>query len=161
MTEKVVKEGFALAEEEMRKKQTEEVKRIVLKTLEKLKELEKVRDDANKKIKILKMDIEDLKEGKLDRIVERQEKDAEAKNISVVTIIKEEHHHYNNPWYVPYQIIWHQPLLNTVFGSVHQVNQVPIWSETTYASANMITCSSAKDAAVGTYTVEGEIVHLR
>ena len=158
MTEKVVKEGFALAEKEMRGKQVEEVKRIVLKTLEKIKEFEKIRDEAINKIKILKMDIDDLKDGKIDRIVERQEKDEKAKQISVVTIIKEVHHHYSNPWYVPYRIIWNQPLVPYSVEPVIYCNTTEGWATNTFTINNSV----AADATSGCYTLtSGDIVNLR
>jgi FtsZ-binding cell division protein ZapB len=167
MTEKLVKEGFALAEEEMRKKQIQEVKQIVLKTLERIREQEKIRDEAIDKIKILKMDIDDLKDGKLDRIVERQEKDESAKTISVVTIIKEIHHHYNNPWYVPYRIIWHKPFIPYYRANeVLCVDNAVVYTDSrvpqTGTEFGMITCSAAKDATIGAYSLTGgEVVNLR
>lgn len=166
MTEKIVKEGVELAEKELREKQVQEVKQIVLKTLERIKEQEKIRDEAIDKIKILKMDIDDLKDGKIDRIVERQEKDSKAKQVSVVMIIKEEIHHHYNPWYVPYRIIWQEPVLplvpliqNAVYMGHSGMNEI-----TSYTSCNhpSINCSVAKDATVGVYELSNsEIVHLR
>ena len=89
MSEKdIAKKAFAELEEEKTNKQVAEVKKIVTRTLEKLdgvkKEIKKLQDEE----KVLKMDIDDLKEGRLDRISERQEKDPEAKKVSVVVIIK-------------------------------------------------------------------------
>ena len=162
MTEAHVKEGFALAEKEMREKQVAEVKKIVLKTLEKIKEQDKIRDEAAKKVKILKMDIDDLKEGKIDRIVERQEKDEEAKKTSVVIIVREIVHDYS-PWYVPYRVIWPTPVAPVspwttipVCGS----NNLVTYTGNTYDYAT-INCSTAKDATIGAYDVEGTVVNLR
>ena len=169
MTEDVVKEGYGLAEKETRENQVREVKEIVTKTLEKLEDVKKKISSLKTEEKILKMDIDDLKAGKIDRIVERQEKDPKAKDVSVVVIIKEkEVIRDHNPWYVPYQVLWnetympkwHQPAvychnsLNDQFSS----NQ----SFTTSAGDMMtINCSVAKDAAIGTYDVNGHPVHLR
>jgi hypothetical protein len=167
MTEANVKEGFALAEKEMREKQVTEVKKIVLKTLEKIKDQEKIRDEASKKVKILKMDIDDLKEGKIERIVERQEKDDEAKNTSVVIIIRETVNNYS-PWYVPYRVVWQEPIpYSPQFGTTTLGNFVgysTLTNTASSASSNCyatINCSTAKDSTIGAYDVEGTIVNLR
>jgi hypothetical protein len=163
MTEASVKEGFALAEKEMREKQVTEVKKIVLKTLEKIKEQEKIRDTASKKVKILKMDIDDLKDGKIERIVERQEKDEEAKNTSVVIIIRETVNNYS-PWFVPYRVIWQEPVYH-YGGSTLTTTGNNFWQYAQSANAvnayATINCSAAKDSTIGAYNVEGTIVNLR
>ena len=167
MTESDVKKGYELAEKELKDKQVQEVKQIVLKTLEKIKGQEKIRDEASKKIKILKMDIDDLKDGKLDRIVERQEKDVEAKDISVVIIIREEHNHYNNPWYVPYRIVWNQPYWAYALGSTTSGNALSLaytssGTSMTNAYSGNINCSVAKDATIGTYDLaDGRVTYIR
>jgi len=174
MEKAIVKEGVALAEKEQREKQVQEVKNIVLKTLEKKRALEKERDERVEKIKILNMDLEDLKLGKLDRIVERQEKDEKAKQTSVVVIIKEKvivEHHYD-PWYVPYRIVWNPPYYPVVPSYpmisfkqncddiVSFDNQIA--SKTTCnAMFTSISCSAAKDATIGAYTLDGTVVNLR
>jgi len=174
----VAKQAFAEAEKEAREKQVAEVKRIVTKTLERLEEVRKNIKNLQEDERILKMDIDDLKEGKLDRIAERQEKDPEAKKVSVVLIIKEkEVIREVSPWYFPYQVIWQQPLtpllycvntVNTVYGgnltsayggSSDQLSGGSAFQATLTGSA--ITCSIAKDAATGAYDINGHIVHLR
>ena len=119
MTEKLVKEGYELSEKELRDKQVTEVKKIALKTLEKIDDITKKRDKLSEEIKILKMDIDDLKEGRLDRIAERQEKDEEAKKISVVVIIKEVVREVVNPWYWPYRVVWQYPVYQDVWTKGH------------------------------------------
>ena len=108
MTNKeIVKAAFASAEKEAREKQVNEVKKIVTRTLEKLDAVKKEIKAKQEEERILKMDIDDLKEGRLDRIAERQEKDPEAKKVSVVLIIKEkEVVHVPSPWYSPYTVVW-------------------------------------------------------
>lgn len=169
MTEELVKEGFALAEKELKEKQVQEVKKIVAKTLEKLEEVKKEIRELNEERKILEMDIEDLKDGKIDRIVERQEKDPKAKEVSVVVILKEkEVIREVNPWYWPYQVIW-PPVVTTT-----PISPIPVWYGSTSGEGvmsaltcgdslgcNTISCSVAKEATVGTYEVNGHPVHLR
>ena len=172
MTEEVVKEGFAQAEKEQKEKQVEEVKRIVTKTLEKLEEVKTEIRELNDERKLLEMDIEDLKEGKIERIVERQEKDPRARKVSVVVILKEkEVIREVNPWYWPYRVIWPsypvqtpvQPL-PVFYGSAIADDVSPAFFT---AAGNQslgfstINCSVAKEAVIGTYEVNGHPVHLR
>jgi hypothetical protein len=118
----IAKLAFAEAEKEAKEKQVAEVKRIVVKTLEKLDAVKKDIKVLQEKERILKMDIDDLKEGRLDLIAERQEKDPEAKKVSVVLIIKEKEiireKEYvpvpsPSPWYFPYQVVWQVPYTPT------------------------------------------------
>jgi|SRR5665213_484734 len=105
----IVKKAFAEAENEAKEKQVQEVKRIVVKTLERLDAVKKEIKELQEKERVLKMDIDDLKEGRLDLIAERHEKDPEAKKISVVLIIKEKEYipvMSPSPWYWPYTVVW-------------------------------------------------------
>lgn len=191
MSEKdIAKRAFSEIEEEKTNKQVAEVKKIVTKTLEKLdtvkKEIKKLQDEE----KVLKMDIDDLKEGRLDRISERQEKDPEAKKVSVVVIIKEkEIVREVSPWYWPYQVIWQYvppvytsptimcnstvSMCNNAAGLTYtsaggntswagDVTPVgSIGTSATLSCGDTINCSVAKNATIGTYDIQGHIVHLR
>lgn len=181
MTENIVKEGLELAEKEAREKAVQEVKRIAQKTLERIesieKEIDKAKEDVKKledQKKILRMDIDDLREGKLDRIAERQDKDPEAKKISVVLIIKEKTIIREiSPWYWPYTVIWQKPYVPsipiytspTIYSDNVDGNSNCLLSNGTVFKAtydnSVINCSVAKDATVGAYDVSGHIVHLR
>ena len=185
MSEKeITKQAFAEAEKEAREKQVKEVKKIVTKTLEKLEDVRKELKELHEEEKILKMDIEDLREGKLDRIAERQEKDPDAKKVSVVVIIKErEVIRDYSPWYFPYQVIWQVPYHpvygdNTIMNyksSGNLCNDVVFNGGVTTCNAVMTTatngcvgtttptinCSVAKDAVIGAYEVYGHVTHLR
>jgi len=174
----VVKQAFAEAEKEAREKQVGEVKRIVVKTLEKLEDVRKNLKKLQEEEKILKMDIDDLKDGRLDRISERQEKDPESKKVSVVLIIKEkEVIREVSPWYWPYTVVWQQYIPQTLPGTITYCGSGTsgnsgwggtsncllstgdnIWAS---ATASSITCSVAKDATVGAYAVGDHVVHLR
>jgi len=170
MNKEIAKEGFELAEKEAREKQVKEVKEIVTKTLEKLEKVNKEIGALKEEKKILEMDINDLKMGKIDRIVERQEKDPKAKDTSVVVIIKEkETIRESNPWYWPYRVVWHEPYTpvwhsqpavycDTTGGTLTTTNS---FGSSCNAYSATINCSVAKDAAIGTYEVNGHPVHLR
>ena len=184
----IVKKAFSEAENELKEKQVEEVKQIVKKTLEKLDKLKEKKKDLDEQIKVLKMDIDDLKEGKLDRIVERQEKDPDAKKTSVViiekVIIKERE--TPNYWYWPYHIRWNTPFYNdnVVYCDNTADNTLTFSSGTTTTNLScttsnaltydgqkfsngvefempQINCSVAKDSVIGTYNVNGKTIHLR
>lgn len=164
MTKELVKEGVQLAEKELREQQVSEVKKIVLKTLEKIQEKTKARDKLSEEIKLLRLDISDLKEGRLDRISERQEKDEKAKETSVVVIIREkEIVREVSPWYLPYQITWNQPVYvnpTPIFYSGGSMTGLAIGSSDNKCCTS-INCSVAKDATIGAYNVQGEMIHLR
>ena len=174
MTSKeIAKQAFADVEKEAKEKQVAEVKAIVRQTLEKLDGIRKDIKKLQDKKKILELDIEDLKEGKLDRIADRQAIDPEAKKVSVVVIIKEkEVVREVGPWYWPYQVIWQEPVripINTPwFGTTNAIGNFTnnlsysmSSGSNTFGCGPAINCSVAKDAAIGAYEVSGNIVHLR
>lgn len=90
--EKIVKEAYDFAQkeinEERERKIREEVKKIVKSTLEKIETLNEKKKELEKEIKILKQDLDNLKEGRLDLILERQQVDKDAKKVSVINIIE-------------------------------------------------------------------------
>ena len=90
--------------EELKQEQIHAVKTMVQETLEKLEILDKEKNALQNKIKILKHDLFDLKDGKLDRILERQELDSEAKNTSVFLVSKSEGQENTSSWYVNYDV---------------------------------------------------------
>ncbi len=169
MEQELVKQAAREAENSLREKQVEEVKKIVLKTLEKLDALKRDREsaqdrvkDIDEKIKLLKMDIEDLKDGRLDRMAERQEKDPEAKGVSVIVIIKEKVVEREvSPWYWPYRFYWANPPMPepATTWCVYTASSSP---DVTYTgNTGLLTCSSSKWATAGAYEVNGDIINLR
>jgi len=144
MKKELARKGYELAQKEFRKKQIEKVKEIVMKTLEKLEDLKKQKKEIEEKIRILKMDIEDLKQGRFDRILERQEKDKKAKEISVVKIEKKDNNDYS-------------------FDVSYSYYPSTGWTLTSNVSDTSITVDPyiAKTYTVGTYKVGDKIIHLR
>jgi len=115
---KVVQQTEKELKEEDKEKQIKKVKEIVKRTLEAIEKTKSEKSVVDKRLKYLKMDLDDLKEGRLDRIEERQVKDPEAKKTSVIVIIKEKevirerevpYPVYPSPWYWPYNITWQYP----------------------------------------------------
>jgi len=172
MTDKeITKMAFEQAEKEAREHRVAEVKEIVKRTLEKLDDVKGKINELREEEKILKLDIEDLKNGKLDLIAERQEKDKKARKVSVVYIIKEKTVVRDvSPWYWPYQVVWQEATYKPVYdnNTIYNTASTCLLSNGdsfTASNANSysgtINCSIAKDAAVGTYNINGNITNLR
>ncbi len=109
------KKAFTEAEKQVTKEEVDKLKDVIKHTLEKLKEKEEAKRALQEDINILKADIKDFKEGRLDKVEERQKNNPNAKAVSVFKIVrsepvkdvtKVEHHYYNYPiyWTYPYTI---------------------------------------------------------
>ena len=146
MDKEIVKKGYEATKQELQEEEISKVKGIIKATLKKLKDLQEQKREIEKQIKILKLDIEDFKAGRLDRVEERQKIDEEAKKVSVVVIEKEVVRECPY-WYQPYRIYINDCPDGTA----------PIYCDNSYT----ITSSSAKDFTTGTYSISGEIVNLR
>lgn len=89
-------------------KEKEYVRDIVTMTLWKKEKLEKLRADIQEQIKILQHDLFDIKDGRLDRIMERQEMSAIAKETSVMSVsmlsVNGNNSKQSNPWYINYEV---------------------------------------------------------
>ena len=179
---KVVAQTEKEHREKDKQKQIDNIKEIVTRSLKKIESLEKdkqgLRDkikEVDGKIKYVKMDLEDMKNGKLSKIVERQEKDPEAKKNSVVIIIKEkeiirEREVYPtvplSPWYQPFRFIWSDDgTWNKSQFYCTGNDDITVSNATgdcTFLNdASTINCSVAKDASIGAYDIDGKIIHLR
>ena len=182
MEKKDIKKAYSDAEKELRDKQIEEVKHIVKATLEKIGSLKDRKKEIESEMKILRMDLDDLKEGRLDRIEERQKKDKKAEETSVVKIVKEiEHHHHYDRWYEPYKIYWYnQPSITlgidtntftddyiTYGGAAVGGNFTGSGGNVVYTNATCdtewmtINCSIAKNNAIGSYSVGDNVINFR
>ena len=111
MTEEKAKKAAELAEKELQEEEEEKqiriIKKAIKQTLEAIKGKEKSRDKLNKEIKTLKQDMDNIRDGRLDLIAERQEKDKGAKKTSIIEVVREKevhHHHYHDRWFEPYKI---------------------------------------------------------
>ncbi len=136
--------------EEERKKQFKVIKEAIKGELEKLEEKKKQRKELDQEIKIHKQNIDNIREGRLDLIEERQRKDERAKVVSTIIIEREKivdkPYPYPvtplpvipNPWYDPYRIYWTTADDHTGYAN-------------TDMSFTTVNCSVAKDASPGTY----------
>jgi len=171
MNKEASKKAFREAEKELEEKQVEELKRVIKSTLLKIKDLDIKIDELQEEKKILKLDIEDFKEGRLDRIEERQKKDEKAQRISVVKVVKvKEVHHHHDRWYSPYQITWaipYNPFDNTVYCGAGSSQTFGSTSGNSSAdisfggSSFTLNNSLAHNNVAGTYLVSNKTVHLR
>lgn len=163
---KIVQEAYEEAQKDLVEQRKKEVKKIVKKTLEKIKyvddkvsKLKAELKELEKEKKLLRLDIEDLKDGRLDRLEERQKKDKKAKDTSVIKIekvVEKHHHHHYDRWHEPWKITW--------------VDTTPYYTDNTVfcqTSCNTISGSSftldnstVKFGTSGTYQVGDDIVHL-
>ena len=117
MTKNDGKKAFEQANKELREKQIENLKHFIKKTLQKKESLIAQRKELARAIEILDKDIDDLKDGRIDRVEERQKTDPAAREASVAVVEKERviettkevHHHHYDRWYAPYRFTWTWP----------------------------------------------------
>lgn len=128
--------------DEIKQKQISGIKEIVQRTFEQLEALEKTRSSIQEEIRILKHDLFDLKDGRLDRILERQGMNENIDKISVLKISKclNAGRPATNPWYEEYEISY-------------EVDGIPITFK--------LTNSFSKAHAAGSYKLkDGSIRYL-
>jgi len=97
MDKHIVLKAITELEKEKQEQKISEVKRIVSSYLEKIAEQEDIAKNEQKKLKLLKKDLDDLKAGRLDKIEDRQKNDPMAKGVSVIIIQRVE------KGYLPFQ----------------------------------------------------------
>lgn len=164
----LIKEAYEEAQNDLKQKRKNEVKKIVTETLKKIKnverEIDKVKEQLDvleKQKKMLRMDINDLKEGRLDRIEERQNKDDFAKKVSVVKVEKTQKQTENDRWYEPWKITWIEPnpeykYDNSPFCFGHSYTSVADFNGISMTLDN----STVKYFAPGTYQIGEAVIHL-
>lgn len=181
MNKDVAKKAYETAEKELEEQNVKKLKELVKLTLTKIADLDEQIDELQEEKKILKLDLEDLKEGHLDRIAERQEKDAKAKKVSVIIVEKEIHHYhdYINKWFEPYKIypasspaypypavIYSDNTLSTLATN----NMLPFSSLCNSGTTSnsivedvsfTVNSSLVKDNVAGTYNTGKKIIHFR
>lgn len=165
MDKKLVKEAFGLAEKEAQREKKEKIKNIILETLKKLEDLKKEKEELDRKIKILKRDLEDFKQGRLDLIEERQKKDELARKISIARVEKIiEHHYYPKPWYEPYKIVWCSSCNSGTTSNLDfpYDGSFTISSSTSTSNSQMFTCAGTDFHShfSGTYKINDKVINL-
>ena len=156
MNKELLKQVCADTEKSHEENKKEEVKQkireIVEEYLTKIDVLDKKISDLQDERTQLKLTIDDLKLGKLSLIEDRLKVDKKAREVNVIEI-HEINIHHNNPFYIPYEVTY-PSVLNTRYCS----------------GGGMLTCSSTsftttgadcKNYAIGSYTINGQPMHLR
>lgn len=80
------KEAYKQAEKELLEGKVEKVKGYILETLKKIDSKNKERQRIDEEVRILKLDLDDLRNGRFEKIEERIEKSAVARRVSVPNI---------------------------------------------------------------------------
>lgn len=154
LVKRAANDAYKSFEEKKDEQQKQLVKEIVQRTLEKIDILDKEIKEREEKRKALKLDIDDLRNGRLDLVLERQQKDSVAKQVSVITIREVVREKFIPFWNQPYIVDWNPPAPK--FGD--------IWcgvSSTQLSDGSIITASVAKDNTTGAYNVHGRTINLR
>lgn len=164
MNKEIAKKAYDSAKEESEQEQINQLKEVIKITLQRIEDIKKQIQELQDEKKILELDVEDFKEGHLDRIEERQRLDKKAKKVSVVQVEKVIEHHYNY-WYTPYVVTWIYPqpqLDNTVYylGDVNTCSASSSCSSFSGATFTL-TNSVASNNSVGTYLLNNKTIHLR
>lgn len=77
------KEAYKQAEKELLENKVKEIKGYILETLEKIEQKKKEKEKIEEELRILKLDLEDMRNGNFEKIEERKRKSPLARNISV------------------------------------------------------------------------------
>ena len=78
----VNKQAFEQAEKELLDKRVSEVKGYILETLEKIETKKKEKEKIDEELRVLKLDLDDLRSGKFEKIEERMSKSPISKEVS-------------------------------------------------------------------------------
>lgn len=84
MSQDINKEAFKQAEKELLENKVKEVKGYILETLNKIESKKKQKALVEEELRVLKLDLEDLRHGNFDKIEERREKSKVARAVGFV-----------------------------------------------------------------------------
>jgi hypothetical protein len=102
-------EKLEVIKKNFKQEQVDFIKEIVIKIFNKIDELEKKRNLLQDDIRVLKHDLYDLKDGRMDKIYERKKMLENQHGVDLTNIIKidkvqEAGNTTSSPWYTPYTI---------------------------------------------------------
>jgi DNA gyrase/topoisomerase IV subunit A len=152
MTQKdIVSNAIQQLEKEKQEIEISKIKGIVKAYLEKILNKKEQIKIIQKELKDLEIDLDDLKSGRLDKIEERQSKDPNHKNNTLIFVKKIEAD------YLPFQP-WRSPWI------VEWCNNCPVVGSTsdTWIDPSFTTCTGTafQNFTSGTYTINGQIFTL-
>lgn len=176
MSTEQVKKAFQEAKKDLEKDDNEllkaRIKDVIKTTLEKIEEEEKVVLEHQKVISVLKKDLKDLENGRLDLIEERQKADPKAKEISVA-LVERMLGNYERAMENSRKIVYMIRPRDSVqyYGGPASVQRQinTIWSAVNGASDNTSTTANftatgydARNFTAGTYSLKsGKVIDLR
>lgn len=83
MSENINKKAYEQAEKELLESKVEKVKGYILHTLKKIEEKKMQKERIEEELRILRLDLDDLRNGRFEKIEERIEKSKIARQVSV------------------------------------------------------------------------------
>lgn len=83
MSQDINKEAFKQAEKELLENKVKEVKDFILQTLNKIESKKKEKALVEEELRVLKLDLDDLRHGNFDKIEERREKSKVSRAVSI------------------------------------------------------------------------------
>jgi len=103
--DKVVSDAIKESEKTKQEEEIKKIKGIVQKILEKIDSLKEKKVGLDKEIRVLEDDLSDLKKGRMDKIEERQEKDPDHKNYTIIVVKRIEKEYipmypWRSPWII-------------------------------------------------------------
>lgn len=147
----LIQQGVAEAEKEAQEKEIAHIKEITKRYLSDIQEYKTKEESIKEKRKILEAELTDLKNGRLDKIKERQEADERCREVSPIIIVAINNNYPLKPWLNEYYINWRLP----------ETTAYPVGGYTTTCSSNaVLTGSACQIIATGAYNIGGEIINL-
>lgn len=169
MNKEIAKRAFEDAQKELDETKIERLKEVVKDTLKRISKIDDEIKELTEEKRLLKLDIDDLKEGRLDRIEERQKTDAKAKKVSRIIVERIEVH---ETVYTPIRVVevpyrvW--PNTTIWCDSLPSTNLTYSTCNTSAVSGNNINCFTltgnlSKQYTAGAYAIDAThgVTHLR
>ena len=161
---KIVASAISDAEKTKQEQEIAHIKSIVKAYLEKIFKKEEEKKELEKAIKALKADLEDLKLGRLDKIEEKQGKDKEHDNNTLIIIhkIEKEYIPYQ-PWRSPWIIAWNYKVSYDTSSdwTLNYANTATVnANDSTMLTSRRLLGTSFQNFSGGTYDIFGQIINL-
>ena len=155
MDQKIIKQALSEAEKEAQQEKIDRVKEIVKAHLEKIENCKDKESAIREERKIYENDLEDIKQGRLDKIMERQNKSEKARNISIIIVRPVERSYMPLcPWRSQWVIDWNYPIKPS---STFNYTLISDNTDKHFCSYDGI---AFQNFAGGTYDINSKIINL-
>lgn len=139
-------------DEETKRKLIDEMKGYIKSTLQAIEDKKSSIAESQQELKALKADLEDLENGRLDKIKERQDKDPVARRVSVIKIITIINNYPSiQPYFQPYAPYWEgtiSPSGSTVtFSTLNTLNSLSAYTANDVSGTYTVNCSNGNTKA--------------